>query len=76
MKLSEVFPSTTFEQRSQFSTHVHGCVLDLVLDDCKSHPVDWIHRHKVTVEFYLFTYSTSSNSMLYQPMSEKKITLF
>ena len=40
--LNEVFPPTIFYQRSQYSTHVHGGILDLVYDDKKSDPVEWV----------------------------------
>ena len=40
--LNEVLPPTTFHQRSQYSTHLHGGILDLVFDDNKSDPVEWI----------------------------------
>ena len=40
--LDEVFPSTTFYQRSQYSTHSLGGILELVFDDKKSDPVEWV----------------------------------
>ena len=40
--LNEVFPSATFHQRSQYSTHILGGILELVFDDKKSDPVEWI----------------------------------
>ena len=39
--LDEVFPPTTFSQRSQYSTHIYGGHLDLVFDNAKSEPVEW-----------------------------------
>ena len=40
--LNEVFPPATFFQRSQFSTHLLGGILELVFDDKKSDPVEWV----------------------------------
>ena len=40
--LDEVLPSTTFHQRSQYSTHIHGGILDIVFDDEKPDPVEWV----------------------------------
>ena len=40
--LNEVFPPTVFHQRSQYSTHIHGGILDLVFDDKKSDPIEWV----------------------------------
>ena len=40
--LNEVFPSATFHQGSQYSTHILGGILELVFDDKKSDPVEWI----------------------------------
>jgi len=40
--LDEVFPPAVFHQRSRYSTHIHGGILDLVFDDRKSDPVEWV----------------------------------
>lgn len=40
--LDEIFPPSSYHQRSKYSTHIHGGILDLVFDDKKSEPVDWV----------------------------------
>ena len=40
--LNEALPPKTYHQRSQFSTHTRGGILDLVFDNCLSDPVEWM----------------------------------
>ena len=40
--LDGVLPPTTFNQRSSYSTHMYGENLNLVFDDNKSDPVEWV----------------------------------
>ena len=40
--LDGVLPPTTFNQRSSYSTHMYGGNLDLVFDNTKSDPVEWV----------------------------------
>ena len=37
-----LFQQFNFHQRSRYSTHIHGGILDLVFDDNKSESVEWI----------------------------------
>ena len=40
--LNEALPPKTYHQRSQFSTHTRGGILDLVFDNRLSDPVEWM----------------------------------